>query len=155
MSTPIASTPKKGPVRFTADVNNNWPVDPNYDPEQKPTVRKTLRYIIACTSERSVPSATFGNSLRGKAATASSLWEAKDKAMKAKLPGAVGLPLLGVLNNDDAIVVVFGSSPIGPRNPAGKFDPTGKYGGKHRQKFKKSKKRVNPRKNKTRRLRRH
>ena len=133
MSTPIVQTPKKGPVRFAADVNNNWPVDPNYDPEQKPKTRKSLRYVIACTSERSVPSATFGNSLRGKVATASNFWEAKDKAIKAKLPGAVGLPVLGVLNNDDAIVVVFGSSPIGPRNPVGKFDPTGKFGGKHRK----------------------
>lgn len=133
MSTPIVQTPKKGPVRFAADVNNNWPVDPNYDPEQKPKTRKPLRYIIACTSERSVPSATFGNSLRGKVATASNFWEAKDKAIKAKLPSAGGLPVLGVLNNDDAIVVVFGSSPIGPRNPVGKFDPTGKFGGKHRK----------------------
>jgi len=133
MSTPIVQTPKKGPVRFTEDVNKNWPVDPNYDPEHKPKTRKSLRYVIACTSERSVPSATFGNSLRGKVATASNFWEAKDKAIKAKLPGAVGLPVLGVLNNDDAIVVVFGSSPIGPRNPVGKFDPTGKFGGKHRK----------------------
>jgi hypothetical protein len=130
-------------------------VDPNYDPEQKPKTRKSLRYVIACTSERSVPSATFGNSLRGKVATASNFWEAKDKAIKAKLPGAVGLPVLGVLNNDDAIVVVFGSSPIGPRDPVGKFDPTGKFGGKHGRGFKKSKKRGNTRKNKTRRLRRH
>ena len=124
-------------------------MDNHYDPPNQPKTRKPLRYIIACTSERAVPSATFKNSILGQPATASNFWEAKDKAVKAKLPGTAGLPLLGVLNNDDAIVAVFGSSPIGPRNP------TGRFGGKRGRGFRKSRKGRNTRRNKSRRLRRN
>jgi hypothetical protein len=91
----------------------------------------------------------------GKAATASNFFEARDKANEArdkgKLKAASGRPMLGVLNNEDAIIVVYGP-PVGPTSlptslPAGP-------GGKRRRGFKKSRKAGKTRKNKTRRLRR-
>lgn len=116
-------------------------------PQELPRIRKPLRYIIASGPEQSVPSATFGNSLLGKTATASNFFEARDKANdardKGKLKEASGRPMLGVLNNEDAIVVVYGP-PVGPTSL-----PTG---GKYRRGFKKSRSGRKTRKNKSRRL---
>lgn len=110
--------------------------------------RKPLRYVIATGPEQNVPSATLGNAMFGKTATASNFFEARDKANEArdkgKLKAASGRPMLGVLNNEDALVVVYGP-PIGPTSL-----PTG---GKYRRGFKKSRKAGKTRKNKTRRLR--
>jgi hypothetical protein len=121
--------------------------------QELPRIRKPLYYVIATGSEQPVPSATFGNSMLGKAATASNFFEARDKANEArdkgKLKAASGRPMLGVLNNEDALVVVYGP-PIGPTS-----QPTGQPGGKRRRGFKKSRKGRKTRKNKSRRLRRH
>ncbi len=119
--------------------------------QELPRTRKPLRYIIATGPEQNVPSATFGNSMLGKAATASNFFEARDKANEArdkgKLKAASGRPMLGVLNNEDALVVVYGP-PVGPTSlPAGP-------GGKRGQGFNKSRKGRKTRKNKSRRLRR-
>jgi len=118
--------------------------------QELPRIRKPLRYIIASGPEQSVPSATFGNSMLGKTATASNYFEARDKANEArdkgKLKAASGRPMLGVLNNEDALVVVYGP-PVGPTNL-----PTG---GKYRRGFKKSRTGRKTRKNKTRRVRRY
>jgi hypothetical protein len=66
----------------------------------------------------------------GKTATASNFFEARDKANEArdkgKLKAASGRPMLGVLNNEDAIVVVYGP-PVGPISL-----PTAQPGGKRR-----------------------
>jgi hypothetical protein len=93
-----------------------------------------------------VPSATFGNSILGKTATASNYFEARDKANEArdkgKLKAASGRPMLGVLNNEDALVVVYGP-PIGP---------TDQPGGKRSRRFKKSRPGRKTRRNKSRRF---
>ena len=118
-------------------------------PQELPRIRKPLYYVIATGAEQPVPSATFGNSMLGKAATASNFFEARDKANEArdkgKLKAASGRPMLGVLNNEDSLVVVYGP-PIGP---------TGQPGGKRKRGFKKSRKGRKTRKNKSRRLGRH
>ena len=122
-------------------------------PQELPRIRKPLRYIIASGPEQSVPSATFGNSMLGKTATASNFFEARDKANEArdkgKLKAASGRPMLGVLNNEDAIVVVYGP-PVGPTSLPTSL-PTG---GKYRRGFRKSRSGRKTRKNKSRRLRR-
>ena len=116
-------------------------------PPELPRVRKPLRYIIATGPEQSVPSATFGNSLLGKPATASNFFEARDKANEArdkgKLKAASGRPMLGVINNEDAIVVVYGPS-IGPTSP---------LGGKRKKSIKKYKSGRKTRRNKSQRIR--
>jgi hypothetical protein len=111
-------------------------------------IRKPLRYVVVTGPEQKVPSDTLGNSMLGKTATASNYWEARDKANKArdkgKLRDAVGRPMLGVLNNEDALVVVYGP-PIGPTS----LPP----GGKNRLGFSKSRSGRKMRRNKTRKSR--
>ena len=80
--------------------------------QELPRIRKPLYYVLTTGQQRAVPSATLGNSILGKPATASNYWEAKTKSEDAtkagKMKDATGRPVLGVINNEQEIVVVYG-----------------------------------------------